>query len=575
MSPVAGVPPSLADHFDDLAAGYGGAAAIAVLTAAQGTKRRLLVRAVVDELPPDAAQPLMDLLVAAERAAPDPVAKLLTAPHVDAWLSDALRRLGEGRAAVRDRIRSELAAFAAAAAAAAQLTFELRLDNASPDLVLPGLGVAVGIGTGAVTIRGDVASVAVLGPTRELRIGRLSTATADTPAWLPVRRLSDGDPEVLLDDIDPYRSCYSWPPLDRLSDQDFDRLRTAWAEATRILDHEHPCHADGVRAALRCVVPVMPPSAGHTVSAASRFAYGAIAISPTDNAQQLAELAIHEVAHMKLYALLEHVDLYLPGGALHYAAWRPDPRPVGALMQGTYAHLAVADYWRLRRPGLDGPWADYEFTLWRRLVSDSIASLLSSCELTPAGERFVHGMAGTVQSWDSEPVSGRCVRLAEDVALGGRVRWCLTNFAAPSAFVARLASAWRRGQPCPSHEPPAVDAKPATRLARDMPRLHLAARAIAGGADAGSSADALLVAGDYDTAAVRYVAAIEEGGGVDDWAGLAVAWHRRGRPDMTGEKTYPAVLRDLFTALAHRYPHPAPEELAEWLTTRPSPPFGR
>jgi uncharacterized protein len=577
MSPVSGIPASLTDaHFDELAAGYGGAMVIAALTAAQGAKRRLLVRAVVDDLPTDTSQPLVDLLVAAERAAPGPVGRLLIAPHADAWLSRALQRLQEEGSAAHDGIWNELAAFSAAAAASARLTFELCLHSAAPDLVLPGLGAAAGIGTGTVIIRGNHTTLFITGPGGELTIGPSSTATVDTPAWLPLRQLSSGAPEVFLDDIDPYRACYSWTPLGRLSDPEFVRFRTTWDEATRILDDEHPRYADGIRASLRSLVPVTPPASGHTVSASSPYAYGAMAISPTDDPQQLAELAIHEVQHMKLYALLEHVDLHVPDGApVHYAAWRADPRPVGALLQGTYAHLGVADYWRLRRRGIDGPWADYEFALWRRLVSDSIASLLGSGELTPAGERFSQGMARTIRTWDGEQVSAHCARLAEDVALGCRVHWRLANVHPSPAGMARLVAAWRRGGPCPPLDVPGFDgAELVVRPTQDIPRLRHAARAVAAGASANASADTLLIAGDYGAAATRYMAAIEAGGGADDWAGLAVAWHRLDRCGISDGQVHPAVVRDLFTALAREHPHPAPDELASWLSTSQIPSRG-
>ena len=70
---------------------------------------------------------------------------------------------------------------------------------------------------------------------------------------------------------------------------------------------------------------------------------------PADPAT-LALLMMHEFQHVKLGAILDEYDLYDPDGdRLFPAPWGEGKRPIEGLLQGTYAHLAVTDYWRQRQ----------------------------------------------------------------------------------------------------------------------------------------------------------------------------------------------------------------------------------
>jgi uncharacterized protein len=76
-----------------------------------------------------------------------------------------------------------------------------------------------------------------------------------------------------------------------------------------------------------------------------------------EDGETLALLLIHEFQHVKPGAMLDLFELCDPvaAGRLFYAPWRDDPRPVEALLQGTYAHVGVTDYWRARRHRAEGP----------------------------------------------------------------------------------------------------------------------------------------------------------------------------------------------------------------------------
>jgi HEXXH motif-containing protein len=111
--------------------------------------------------------------------------------------------------------------------------------------------------------------------------------------------------------------------------------------------------------------------------------------------------------HVQLGALLDMVPLHGPDSAARYPApWRPDPRPAGALLQGTYAHLGVADFWRTealaeaeqdaagRRSGRE------EYLRWRGHTLGAARILLDSGELTAPGTRFTAELLRTAETWE-------------------------------------------------------------------------------------------------------------------------------------------------------------------------------
>jgi uncharacterized protein len=122
----------------------------------------------------------------------------------------------------------------------------------------------------------------------------------------------------------------------------------------------------------------------------------------------LALLILHEFQHVKLGAVLDLFELHdRADRRLFYAPWREDPRPLEPFLQGAYAHLAVTDYWRVRRhelPGAQALAAEERFARWRMLTAQAIETLAGCGALTALGTRFVAGMRATVQPWLDEPV---------------------------------------------------------------------------------------------------------------------------------------------------------------------------
>jgi uncharacterized protein len=116
----------------------------------------------------------------------------------------------------------------------------------------------------------------------------------------------------------------------------------------------------------------------------------------------LALLLLHEFQHVKLGALMDMYDLFDQTDArLFRVAWREDKRPLEALLQGTYAHVAVTDFWRVRylAGGPDAAAAADHFGRWRAATAESIETIAGSGSLTPLGQRFADEMRATVRPW--------------------------------------------------------------------------------------------------------------------------------------------------------------------------------
>ncbi|MFI6449050.1 aKG-HExxH-type peptide beta-hydroxylase [Kitasatospora sp. NPDC050543] len=230
-----------------------------------------------------------------------------------------------------------------------------------------------------------------------------------TPEPAPVPLECDGLRWApVLADRGPYLGIYGRPPTGPLDAAERGEWHRLLAGAWQVLVHRHPWHARVVSACVRTVVPLRPAPDGSAVSAAARRAYGAVAASRPADPVLLALSLVHEFLHVQLGALLDLVPLHRPNGeARYHAPWRPDLRPVGALLQGTYAHLGVTDFWRTElAAGAPGQArAEREYRRWRAHTATAAATLLESGELTPIGTEFTRALARAVQHPAAERVN--------------------------------------------------------------------------------------------------------------------------------------------------------------------------
>lgn len=379
----------------ELAAGVAAPPTIAALRTSRYTRTLLLLRQVCRHWPGpvhhrDAA---VDLLGAAQARAPEVVTDLLSDPHAGAWATWLGRRL-RGSYDPGSPIESDLAYLSGLAAVAAHRTGvegELPVLSGPDGVFLPTLGRLCGP-AGEVTI--------------QLRKGTIAVDDTDIDIdgryFLAQRRLTVG-PEsrrfsVLLDDLDPYRGRYDRPAADRLPRAEVGRwhenLDAAWA---LLVDHD-PARADELAAGVRALVPLVPDAGGLDNSATSMDAFGAMGLTAPSAPVELALTLVHEFQHSKLGALMDVVPLHDPADpGRYFAPWRRDPRPIGGLLQGIYAFLAIAETWhrlsvvpRLEDAGLRG------LAEVREQTAAALDSLAGTAALTPAGHRFVAGLRSTL-----------------------------------------------------------------------------------------------------------------------------------------------------------------------------------
>jgi uncharacterized protein len=419
-----------AGDFDSVAAGFGDAVALGRLAEVQRTIRRELLGLLRGRARAGADSVFLagwDLLALLQDGSDAALSEVLAHPYVRAWAERCLRAATkpDGEPAPLPPDAGHLAAIAAAVAIRAGALAEIEVPVADGFLVLPTLGrLRVGHVTAAAV------SVADGGFEVRAHSGKWHVQLADSGAradWEPVRLLRSGQFTIRLEDTDPYRDCHQWPAAPRLSDAVFARWQDLFAGAWPLIERDYPGHADGMAAGLTVLMPLANGVPGREISAAARPAFGAVgAALPADSAA-LALLVIHEFQHVKLGALLDVFDLCDPADKrLYYAPWRVDPRPLEPLLQGTYAHLGVTDYWRVRRGRVVGDQAleaDERFARWRMLTAEAVDTLAGSGSLTGEGARFVAGMRAAVEPWLAEPVQDRALEAARQWAAERRAEW--------------------------------------------------------------------------------------------------------------------------------------------------------
>lgn len=495
-----------ADHLDQLRGGAGDRATVEVLRAGQLGKHFLLLHQVVlaaaqrDAATAARVRTWFTAIAAAERACPAGVRDVLGYPTVGMWAAGCLAALRAGRPASEAAL-AHFGELAAACALAADLS-PVDSDEDGGYVALPTLG-------------------------------------AGTPGamWEGVRRVRvDVDGlllDVRLDDVDPFRDRHGLGASGRLTAREAELWERALTEAWRLLVATAPRYAEGMAAGLRCVVPLRPGDDAHGVSATSEHGFGGVSISAVEP-DALAVGLLHEFQHSKLNALAYLLDLWTDGPRRHYSPWRDDPRPVGGVLHGAYAYLAVTDFRRLQ----DGPLAAFEYARWREAVDRTLRALMTSGQLTSDGERFVAGMATRLGPAPTD-------RWAHAAVTEHRLAWRLRNVAPDDAAVDRLVEDWtsRRG-PSPAVVPVTVRAAPWQATGVRGRRLDLIHRRLTGGSWA-----------DGDPGDVAYLE-----GRLGDALG-----EYKGKSELVGWlliEAHPAP--EVLAALLRRLPDADPEALHRW-----------
>jgi uncharacterized protein len=426
------------ESFRALAVGFGDVAAVTQLVEAQRSLRRVLLSAVYQAgiSHPGTLDAVRTALAAAwtvltiiDREQPAAVDAVLAHPYFRVWTVRCLEQMRQPSAsrAAEGRALGELGpaadlfhlgAIAAVAALRAGTKAEVAVPIMDSAIHLPTLGrlafgptQAAGPGSG----ESRVASIVVADGVAIIRVGdshwEMKTAMlldeepcADVVAengraaeWQPVRVLRAPGISVALEDTDPYRDCHQLRAAPRLTEAEFAQWQQYFQDAWLEIERNHTAYAPALAAGLSVLVPLTAGPEGRDISATARHAFGAVAAALPNDPVTLALLLLHEFQHVKLGAVLDLYDLYDPADhRLFHAPWREDLRPLEGLLQGTYAHLAVTDFWRVRQEVTEGAAAEVaaqRFAHWRSHTQDAIETLACSGSLTPLGERFVSEMS--------------------------------------------------------------------------------------------------------------------------------------------------------------------------------------
>lgn len=418
------------DLFNALAAGGGGTEAISVLAAAEQSKHDALLRGVLavaakvgDAKQARYAQTGWEVLTEVGRLDRTNTDRVVGYPAVGSW---AVRTLSspDTHNQARGAVPARLATVAAAAAIRSGLEAEVPVLPVHGVVSLPSLGVAR-VDADSAVVRSHPTGAEIRWPRGQVEIP-LDRDT-DTPGWQGIRDCSVGDLAAVIEDLDPFRMPAEAGDLtSRLTARQAADWRRAFRQGWEVLVAGHPTVAAEVAAAISVIVPMRTSVHGH-LSSSGPDTFGALAMSKPPDPETCACTFAHELQHVKLCAVLDIVQLTEPDdGRRYYAPWRDDPRPVGGLLQGAYAHVGVTEFWRRQRQltvGTAYSRADGQFAHWRAGTVLGIDTLLASGQLTAAGLDFVQGMAETVGSWMSEQVSVRAQAFAAREAGAHLARW--------------------------------------------------------------------------------------------------------------------------------------------------------
>jgi HEXXH motif-containing protein len=534
-----------ASDFDELARGEGGPAVVKRLLTSEYSRRLALLKVLLD-LATDSPE-LLGPLPSAEMAwqalealgagkdSASVLRDVMLHPQLGVWLSYTIRAIRSGPSQTPVPLWpqvGQLHSVAFAAAVRSRQIASAQLPARDGAVLLPTLGLArfphlqrTAVVTaftagGNATLRADGREVVLPADWR-----------SDAPGWWGLREVevrAEGNTlRLYLDDIDPFRDLADPVPPLRLSGADLDRWRGLMDEAWQILNSCVPEAAAAMRVGLKSLAPLEDSAAGMTRSASTGDGFGAILTSRPPTGVWLAEALVHEFQHTKLGGLLHLRDLVVENGsALYYAPWRDDARPVAGLLQGVYAFLGIASFWRSRCLKEPTPADQFEFAYTRRQTWTGLYALARADALTPLGRRFVDRLLGRLRPWMSEPVPVTAARGSWYALNDHRIGWRIRNLPVDPHQLCDLAEGWLRAYPENAHDEPTKGAQPMphpwSRRRLGLLREHAADSD--GFASLASDPDVDLIRGDAASALNFYRTRVRQNVDDDDaWAGLALA----------------------------------------------------
>ena len=583
--------------FDALARADGDPELVRKLRAAERSRRLLLLRGLVDQTtksddlsgPLPSPESAWELLARVQDSAPEALEAILAHPYTGSWAGYATRLCEQDVTGVCPfwvHI-GYVHCLAAAAAIRAGLGFELEVPVWQGNVPLPTLGMAhlrAVAPFSVAVVHGSAGEVVVWNKDSHVRVP--AVRGIDAPGWSGIRETttwSGGQQlNIRLDDLDPYRGLYEPIPPQRLTPVEVEGWRTVLGHAWALLVRHLPEVASALPEGLDSLVPE-PAVPFRLPSASTGEAFGSAIVAYTDQPAMLAAALVHEFQHIRLGGLLHLVRLnHNDPRERIYAPWRDDPRPLSGVLHGIYAFFGVASFWRaLARDERGDTLAAFEFALSRGQVWRTLTAIRRDSSLTPAGRRFLAGIAERLEPWQGEPVSAIPAGWARLSARDHHVAWRIRHLRPDPDTVTALAAAWRAGQSRPALGPVPEPSVPTpvpdgtwTNARADLIRLRLGPDGDAALAEQGSLvpgatvADLDLVAGRTDQACAGYRRLLAED--PDDpaaLAGLGVALMSRS----TGSAARALLHRPELVRAVHRLLRgdsgltPSIEALAGWI----------
>jgi hypothetical protein len=255
------------------------------------------------------------------------------------------------------------------------------------------------------------------------------------------------------------------------------------------------------------------------------------------------------------------------------------------VLQGVYAFFGVTAFWRAlasREKGEHRRRAQFEFGYWRAGTWGTLRAISGDPSLTPAGQRFVDGIAERLGPWQREPLPAEVGDLAAAAVADHGAGWRLRHARPNPATVADFADSWLAGRRWPTSSAPdlatAVTPIPDgswSGARTDLIRVGLrnprpeAIRETWPAVLGATAADFAYLSEDLDGAVHGYVADLtEDRENPDAWVGLGLALAARGG-DSAGARALlnrPELVRAVYRHVRDTSTTiPAPEELAAWV----------
>ncbi|GLY03879.1 HEXXH motif-containing putative peptide modification protein [Actinoplanes sp. NBRC 101535] len=346
----------------------------------------------------------LSVLAEGQRRDPAAVAAILR----EGWLGPWAARILAGTEKP-DAVAGRLSVLAAVAALRTGVHADLTIPAFRESLHFPGTGTVRLNNTGDVEVS-----------VRERLIVRSPHA-----GWSPARQLVGDGIRLLFDDQDPYRDTFRTTPSRRVSDPDLHSWRTTLLEAWELLHRYATPAAEQVGGGLRVLVPLAATPHMSELSVSSADALGALAATDPVDAPGFAMTLVHEWSHSLLNGLLEFCVLHEPGSpAVHFAPWRPDPRPLGGLLHGVFAFLAVAETQQaLLSAGVGGDRVENGFALRRAQLAEVMRTLPEASGLTSQGRRFTAILAHRSAALGDTPVRTTAATTAAARVAADRAVW--------------------------------------------------------------------------------------------------------------------------------------------------------